>query len=583
MLFLVTAVSVFKSYKSYYLYDNEKRINYHSAAIVLNDQLDDMFLYAENISNALATDISKLKNHNAKNIYSILFRYRNIISNNNDLLAWTIFDFVNKDGLIVATSTGGVLKKVIKVSAKDRQWVELAPKFPWRGHLSNLDYGIISGKYIIPYGYGFTDSKNNFLGTISMGINVEKLRSKLIEILGGVGVKFLIFRKDKVNDNIELVFDNIKTKIIKKEVMDYIKLAKDSSSKEISFKLEDTEFKYLHNDKDSNFFVIVGQDSALLNSYIYPRIEQNIILIVFLLMIYLILKKKVINPILALSRISRKIADGDRGVQIPRYDCEELDYLAYQIKKIKKYIGIEEKKEVAQKDSISKTSFLASVSHEIRNPISAIYSIGEILENKESYDLLDEDSKRYFLSEIKNQAEESLSFIQDLLDVGESDSNNLKLDMMQSEDLSQLVTKSVRIVRGNAIRSGIQIEVEIEPELPKIDCDQRKIKQVIVNLLNNSIKYSSENKRIFIKVERLSNREKRKVRLIIQDQGFGMTKSGIKKALAKQPPSNDEGEFDKVDPLGICLYLIKYLVDQHKGSLNIESKIDKGTRVTIDF
>lgn len=583
MLFFAITLSVLRTYNSYSLYKERKKINYSLSATTLNNYLDDSINYIDNISKTLGQEIANLKVRSPDNIAQVLVKYKNIINNNNEILAWTLFDFVDKDGFVVATSKDGVIKTKKKVSKEKRQWITLAPQEPWKGHLSFIDYGIMSEEYIIPYGFGITDKNNNFLGIVSVGINVAKLKSKLIETLGDSQVKFLIFRKNKIDHDLELILSNINNELITKRIKNIIEYDNNFNNYKTLFEMDNNTFSYLYHKENSDFSIVIGQNTTLLNndfkSYFYPRIEQNIILLVFLITIYVILKQKVVNPILELSKLSKNIADGHREVNIPRYDCTEIDYLAKQIKNIKKYIGIEEKKEKAEQQNISKTIFLNSISHEIRNPISAIYSIGAILENKEGYESLDDENKRYFLSEIKKQSSELLEFIQDLLDVGQAESREFKLEKLKNEDIKILIDKSIKIVRGMALKRNIQIYFESEEKLPKVKVDQKRIKQIFVNLLMNSMKYSDKNTKIFIKMGLIKKENKNLIIITIQDKGFGMVESGIKKSLTKY----DSNKKVKIDSLGLKLPVIKHLIDQHGGSLRIESKVAYGTKFIITF
>ena len=585
MLFSAISISLLKTYKSYTFYSDKKITSYYSSASTINNQLDNAFVYVENVSNALAADISKLDNtKDAKEISKILLRYKNIISKNSDLLSWTIFDFVDKNGAVIATSNGAIKKKTL-VLKEGRQWMDLAPKQPWTGHLSNLDYGLVSGEYIIPYGYGFTNKNGEFIGTISMGISVKNLKSGLINTINNPDMKFLVYRKDKLNNKLEFIFSNIDESLITKKVNDKIaKFYNRSGNQKINLVTGGIEFKYLHKDTNSKFIVVVGQQEELikndLKSYIYPRIEQNVILVIFLLMIYIILKKKVINPILDLSKLSKKIADGGREVKIPRYECEEINYLARQIEKIKKYIGIEEIKEMAEKESISKTSFLTSVSNELRNSISIIYSISEIIGNKDGYDSLEEENKRYFLQEVRTQSKEALEFIVDVIDISQIESQDFKIGKLEDGDIEDLIRKSARIA-GNADKSNLQITLDLEPNLPKITCDKRRIKQIFVNLFHKSIKYGKENIRISVKARKISSTSGRSISITIQDNGLGMANEDIKKALNQHKIEDYNSK--EIDPLNLNLTIIKYLVTQHGGTFDIKSEIGRGTKFIIQL
>ena len=584
MLFSAVIISAFKTYQSYHIYNSKKINSYYSSAKVLDNQLYNTFNYVENVANSIALDISKLNNTNSPEVSKILLRYKNIVSKNSDLLSWSIFDFVDKNGEVIASTQDGIIKTKIQVLPSKRQWMDLAPKQPWTGHLSNLDYGMVSGEYIIPYGYGFTDKNGNFIGTVSMGINVKKLKTGLIEIINNPEIKFLVYRKDKLNNKLELILANIDEKLVTKKANDKVlRYSSKTGDQRINLIIDKIDFKYLYNDLSSKFIIVVGQDKELLNNelknYIYPRIEQNIILVIFLLMIYTILKRKVINPILDLSRLSKKIAEGDKEVEIPQYYCEEVDYLARQIKKIKKYIGIEEIKEIAEKENISKTSFLLTVSNQLKNSISALYSIGEIIGNKEGYDSLDEENKRYFLQEIRIQSKEALEFIGDIVDISQTETRNFRLEKLEESDIESLVKRSIKVIYDDTVKSNIQIGLDSEINLPKIRCDQKRIKQVLVNLLHNSIKYSKEHAKILIKIRKLEETDNgTKVSIVIQDNSLGMSAIETSRALNK---SVEEFNPQEVDPLNLNLAIIKYLIEQHGGTFTIESEIGRGTKFTI--
>jgi signal transduction histidine kinase len=226
--------------------------------------------------------------------------------------------------------------------------------------------------------------------------------------------------------------------------------------------------------------------------------------------------------------------------------------------------------EAAAAGAQSKSQFLATMSHELRTPLNAILGFTELLTAGIGGQL--SDRQRGYLADIHRSGGYLLSLINDVLDMSQADAGRLVLTE-EVVDLSALAAAAVRLVAPQAATAGVQIELAIDPDLPRLRVDGRRLTQVLVNLLSNSVKFTPSGGRIDVAA---GLRADGALVLSVADTGIGMAASDIPKALERfgQVDSRFEGT-------GLGLPVAKQLVELHGGTLAIESAIEKGTRVTI--
>lgn len=240
--------------------------------------------------------------------------------------------------------------------------------------------------------------------------------------------------------------------------------------------------------------------------------------------------------------------------------------------------SLKEAKIRAETESIAKTEFLANVSHELRTPLNAIIGFSEIMLT-EPYGQIENVQYREYIQDINNSGRHLLSVINDILDFSKASADRLKVEHIEL-DLNKLASSSMRFIKPRADSAKIQL---IE-KLPKghiiIKADPKRLKQALLNLISNSVKFTPENGAITLVVEK--DELNRLVYIKVIDTGIGMNEKDIPKALSSF------GQIDnklnrKYDGTGLGLPLTKKLVELMQGEFDIQSMIGFGTTVTLTF
>ncbi len=235
-------------------------------------------------------------------------------------------------------------------------------------------------------------------------------------------------------------------------------------------------------------------------------------------------------------------------------------------------------KEEAELASRSKSEFLANMSHELRTPLNAIIGFAEIINDGPAGEA-DTDSAmhREYAGHIYESGQHLLTLINDILDISKIETGN---DALYEERiaLEAVVDGCVVMVRERAESRGLVLNVEMPATpLPALFADARRIKQVLINLLSNAVKFTEAGGTVTVKAWHNLDSG-----LVIQvtDTGIGIAVNDIPKALGRfQQVDSDLNR--KYQGTGLGLPLTKALVEQHGGSLDLQSRIGIGTTVTV--
>lgn len=224
--------------------------------------------------------------------------------------------------------------------------------------------------------------------------------------------------------------------------------------------------------------------------------------------------------------------------------------------------------------SQAKSEFLANMSHELRTPLNAIIGFSEMINSGYFGDINDRQKER--IHDINLCGSHLLQLINDILEFSKGDAGKLEL-VEEKVNLEEMVDESVRIMRGRIKTKNIELVVNVEPNLPLLWGDKRKIRQVLINLLSNSFKFTPEYGRITVSVAIDGYND---LYFSVADSGVGMSDEDIPKALSVfgqvHRSQNHEGT-------GLGLPLCKMYAELHDGKLILTSKLNVGTTVKILF
>lgn len=237
-------------------------------------------------------------------------------------------------------------------------------------------------------------------------------------------------------------------------------------------------------------------------------------------------------------------------------------------------------KDQADAANTAKSAFLANMSHELRTPLNAILGFSEIMMNGTFGKIANERYVEY-MEDIHMSAAHLLEIINDVLDMSKIEAGRVELDEHEI-DVTELIESAVRIIDSRAFSSGIEVERLIQEGIPKIKGDPRLIKQILINLLSNSVKFSKANTKIKI---RAFLDEDGGATIVVKDGGKGIPEEKIREALEPfgqiRDPKHASENGEKGTGLG--LPLAKAMMDLHGGVLHLQSEIGTGTTVTLYF
>ncbi|HKU54404.1 MAG TPA: MHYT domain-containing protein [Rhizomicrobium sp.] len=230
--------------------------------------------------------------------------------------------------------------------------------------------------------------------------------------------------------------------------------------------------------------------------------------------------------------------------------------------------------EAAQAASKSKSAFLASMSHELRTPLNAILGFSETM-HCEAFGPLGSPRYRDYLGNIHESGTHLLALINAILDMVHFDAGHVD---MQEEvfDPQALIDQCLRMAAVQAEKADIQVATDIPADLPLLNADRRRIKQVLINLLSNAVKFTPPGGQIGLSVRSTIDG----LALTVSDNGIGIAPHDIPKALERFGQV-DSSLARKYEGTGLGLPLSKQFVEMHGGSLVLESQAGTGTTVTV--
>jgi PAS domain S-box-containing protein len=230
----------------------------------------------------------------------------------------------------------------------------------------------------------------------------------------------------------------------------------------------------------------------------------------------------------------------------------------------------------AEAASSRKSDFLARVSHEIRTPLNGIIGFADVI-MEERFGPLGNDRYREYVRDIRTSGEHVLSLVNDLLDIAKIEAGKMELDFADVA-LNQLVRECVMLMQPAAARARIILRTSLASDLPAVRADARTIRQVILNILSNAVKFTGAGGQVIVST---GNGEGGVV-LKVRDTGDGMTEAELARALepfrqlATNPLRDRTGT-------GLGLPLTKALAEANRAVFAISSTKGEGTIVKVSF
>ena len=233
-----------------------------------------------------------------------------------------------------------------------------------------------------------------------------------------------------------------------------------------------------------------------------------------------------------------------------------------------------------------KDEFLANMSHELRTPLNAILGLTEVLQD----DIIGTVNERQLkaLKTVERSGNHLLELINDILDVAKIEAGQVELDLT-TVSVAHLCKSSLAFIKQQALKKNIQLHIKIENNLPNLVVDERRIRQVLINLLNNAVKFTPDRGRITVEVSQFSpdistgdSSPQHFLQIAVIDTGIGIAPENINKLF--QPFIQIDSALNRqYSGTGLGLALVKRIVELHGGMVRLHSQLGVGSCFTVEL
>lgn len=269
-----------------------------------------------------------------------------------------------------------------------------------------------------------------------------------------------------------------------------------------------------------------------------------------------------IEPLSELKIFSNMLAKGNYNIKMnkERISDDEIGELARTFENMAQEI---------QKSEKLKDEFISSISHELRTPLTSINGWSETLQ----LDNISKEELSMGLNIIQDEAQRLIKLVEELLDFSRLSSDRIKLNV-EEVNIETLVVSVVNQLRSMAVEKNIRLTFEfVNQNMKTIYADKNRLRQVLINLLQNSIKFTPNDGNIFVGVNQFDHTTE----VVVRDNGIGISEQNLSKVSSKffQEDFHKSGS-------GLGLAISDEIIKLHGGKMVIRSKKDEGTEITFN-
>jgi signal transduction histidine kinase len=269
-------------------------------------------------------------------------------------------------------------------------------------------------------------------------------------------------------------------------------------------------------------------------------------------LISIILARRLSRPVRDMERATRRIAAGDLDVRLGYYPPDEVGRLARSINHMAERL---------KRLETARARFISEISHDLRTPLAAIKGLlVNLIDSSEA-------DKRSSLEIAGRETDRLIRLVNQLLDFSRWQGGRLELDR-RPVDIGAIARDAIALSEGQAHHRNITLSADIPSSLPEVSADLDRLQRVILNLLDNAIKFTPGGGRVTLAV----TRQEREIEVGVRDTGRGMSEEERERAF--EPYYRGEG-----GGVGLGLTIAQAVVEAHGGRMGIENSQDQGSYV----
>lgn len=299
--------------------------------------------------------------------------------------------------------------------------------------------------------------------------------------------------------------------------------------------------------------------------------------------------RAIAEPVVVVTQVAEQVAlKSNFNLRAPVTTEDEIGLLAKSLNRLIERVSqrtkeLEKAKELAEAASKAKSQFLANVSHELRTPLNAIIGLSQLLQ-EDAADLGVTGDFAVDLETINTAGKHLLELINDILDLSKIESGKMTLYPETFEVLS-LINNLILTIKPSVEKNGSLLEVDCDGELGTMYADQTRVRQVLLNLLSNAAKFTTNGK-VMLKIRRqkdfIAGVPNEIITFIVKDSGIGMSEPQLKQ-LFKPFTQGDASTTKKYGGTGLGLAITRHFCQMMGGQIHVQSEWGVGSTFTIEL